>query len=234
MDGVARVISRILFRVEAQGLENIPTEGPLILATNHVSAFELPPLRKLLGKLDARTFAKSESWDNKFLAWVLDQWESIPIRRGESDMAALRTALQTLKDGGMLGIMPEGTRSGDGKLGRGHVGITVIALKSGAPIVPLAFWGVEKTRENIKQLRRTDFHFRAGKPFYLDLPEGKPTREDRQRMADDVMLRIAEMMPEEYRGVYQSGRKSSSGPAQEADPLREAEPHTAEHGGPSG
>ncbi|MFC2078882.1 lysophospholipid acyltransferase family protein [Candidatus Bipolaricaulota bacterium] len=204
MDGVARVICRILFRVDAQGMENIPWKGPLILAVNHVSAYELPPLRKLLGNRDARTFAKIESWDNKFTGWVLNQWESIPIRRGESDMAALRTALQMLKEGGILGIMPEGTRSHDGRLGRGHVGITVIALKSGAPIVPLAFWGVEKTRENIKRWRRTDFHFRAGKPFHLELPEGKPTREDRQRMADDVMLHIAEMMPEEYRGVYQS------------------------------
>lgn len=204
MDAIAGVVARVLFRIDAQGLENIPTAGPLIIATNHVTALELAPLRLLLGHTGARTFAKIESWDNKFTAWILDQWKSIPIRRGESDMAALRTALQMLKDGGILGIMPEGTRSGDGKLGRGHVGITIIAIKSGAPIVPVAFWGVEDVKVNAKRWRRTDCHFRIGKPFHLELPDGKPTREDRQRMADDVMLHIAEMMPEEYRGVYRS------------------------------
>lgn len=209
LDAVARAVSRILFRVDAQGLEKIPMEGPLILVCNHVTSFEIPPLRMILHSRGARTLAKAEAWDNKFMGWLLDQWESIPIKRGESDVAGLRISLQVLKDGGILGIMPEGTRSGDGKLGRGHVGITIIALKSGAPIVPMAFWGVEKAKPNIKKLRRTDFHFRVGDPFYLETRAGKPTREDRQRMADDVMRHIARLMPEEYRGVYQQPRQSS-------------------------
>ena len=208
LDAVAGVVTRILFRVDAQGLEKIPTEGPLILVTNHVTAFEIPPLRMLLHCYGARTFAKAEAWDNKFMGWLLDQWESIPIKRGESDMAALRTSLQVLKDGGMLGIMPEGTRSGDGKLGRGNAGITVIALKSGAPIVPMAFWGVEKAKANVKRFRRTDFHFRTGDPFTLESPAGRLTHEDRQRMADDVMRRIAELLPAEYRGVYQKHQEA--------------------------
>ena len=203
LDAVARAVTRILFRVDAQGLEKIPMEGPLIFVTNHVTAFEIPPLRMLLHSHGARTLAKAEAWENRFMGWVLDQWESIPIKRGESDMAALRTSLQVLKDGGMLGIMPEGTRSGDGKLGRGNAGITVIALKSGAPILPMAFWGVEKAKANVKRFRRTDFHFRAGDPFTLERPTGKLTRQDRQRMADDVMRHIAELLPAEYRGVYQ-------------------------------
>lgn len=208
LDAVARAVTRILFRVDAQGLEKIPMEGPFILATNHVTALEIPPLRMLLHSCGARTFVKAEAWDNKFMGWLLDQWESIPIRRGEFDMAALRTSLQVLKDGGMLGIMPEGTRSRDGKLGRGNAGITVIALKSGAPILPMAFWGVEKAKANIKRFRRTDFHFRAGDPFTLERPTGKLTREDRQRMADDVMRHLAELLPVEYRGAYQEPQET--------------------------
>ncbi|MCK5586726.1 1-acyl-sn-glycerol-3-phosphate acyltransferase [Candidatus Bipolaricaulota bacterium] len=208
LDGVARAVTRILFRVDAQGLEKIPIEGPFILATNHVTAFEIPPLRMLLHSCGARTFVKAEAWDNKFMGWLLDQWESIPIKRGEFDMAALRTSLQVLKDGGMLGIMPEGTRSGDGKLGRGNAGITVIALKSGAPILPMAFWGVEKAKVNVKRFRRTDFHFRVGDPFNLERPTGKLTRQDRQRMADDVMRHLAELLPSEYRGVYQEPQET--------------------------
>ncbi len=206
LDVVARAVTRILFRVDAQGLEKIPMEGPLILVCNHVTAFEIPPLRMILHSRGARTLAKAEAWDNKFMGWLLDQWESIPIKRGESDMAALRASLQVLKNGGILGIMPEGTRSGDGKLGRGNAGITVIALKSGCPIVPMAFWGVEKAKENIKRLRRTDFHFRVGDPFALEPPTARLSHEHRQRMADDVMHHIASLMPEEYQGVYQQPR----------------------------
>jgi 1-acyl-sn-glycerol-3-phosphate acyltransferase len=179
-------------------------EGPFILVSNHVSALELPPLRALMNPRPIRTLAKIETWDNKLLGWVLDQWEAIPIKRGESDMAALRTSLQVLKDGGILGIMPEGTRSGDGQLGRGNPGISILALKSGCPIVPMAFWGVENAKNNIKKLRRTDFHLRAGDPFMLEPPEGKPTHEDRQQMADTVMQHIASLLPEEYHGVYRA------------------------------
>lgn len=179
-------------------------KGPFILVSNHVSALELPPLRTLMNPRPVRTLAKVETWDKKVLGWVLDQWEAIPIKRGESDMAALRTSLQLLKDGGILGIMPEGTRSGDGQLGRGNPGIAILALKSGCPIVPMAFWGVEKAKTNLKRLRRTDFHLRAGDRFTLEPPTGKPNHEDRQNMADEVMQHIAALLPEEYRGVYRA------------------------------
>jgi len=204
LDAVAWVVTRVLFRVHAQDLDKLPMEGPFILICNHVSSFEVPPLRTLVYPRRIRALAKAEAWDQKLMGWLLDQWESIPIKRGESDMAALRASLRVLKDGGILAIMPEGTRSGDGKLGRGNPGITVIALKSGAPIVPMAFWGVEKAKENVKSFRRTDFHFRVGDSFHLESPEGKPSREDRQRMADDVMRHIADLLPEDYQGVYHS------------------------------
>ena len=127
-DAAARVVTRALFRMDAQGLEKIPMEGPFILISNHVTGFEIPALRAVLLPRAARTLAKVESWDRKLLAWVLDQWESIPIKRGESDMVALRASLQVLKDGGILGIMPEGTRSRDGRLGRGNPGVTVMRV----------------------------------------------------------------------------------------------------------
>lgn len=209
LDAVAWVVTRVLFRVDAQDLDKLPMEGPFILICNHTSSFEVPALRTLVHPRRIRALAKAEAWDQKLMGWLLDQWESIPIKRGESDMAALRASLRVLKDGGILAIMPEGTRSGDGKLGRGNPGITVIALKSGCPIVPMAFWGVEKAKENVKSFRRTDFHFRVGDSFHLEPPEGKPSHEDRQRMADDVMRHIAELLPEEYQGVY-----SSSEPAE--------------------
>jgi len=204
LDAIARTVDWLLFRTDARGVDKIPMEGPFILISNHVSAFELFPLRTLLHPRRVRTLAKAESWDNRFMGWLLDQWGSIPIKRGESDLTALRTSLQVLKEGGILGIMPEGTRSKDGKLGRGNPGVAVIALKSRCPIVPMAFWGVENMKGNAKRLRKTDFHFRVGDPFHIQPPVGKPSREDRQRMVDDVMRHIAELLPEEYRGVYRS------------------------------
>ncbi len=204
LDFVSSAIARILFRFDAEGLDRLPAEGPYILVSNHITAYELPPLRVLLRPRLVRTLAKSESWDRKLLGWMLDQWDAISIRRGTSDMVALRTSLQVLEDGGILGIMPEGTRSGDGQLGRGNPGITVIAQKSGCPIVPMAFWGVENVKRNLKCCRRTDFHFRVGEPFTLSFPSGRLTREDRQALADDVMRRIARLLPSSYHGVYHS------------------------------
>jgi 1-acyl-sn-glycerol-3-phosphate acyltransferase len=202
LDVVSSVVARTLFRIDAEDLDRLPREGPYILVSNHVTALEFPVLRVLLRPRVIRTLAKSESWDHKLLGWMLDQWESIPIRRGESDMAALRTSLQVLKDGGILGIMPEGTRSGDGRLARGNPGITIIAQKSACPIVPMAFWGVESAKQNLKRCRRSDFHFRVGEPFSLEFPNGKLSREQRQDLTDKVMRRIAELLPESYRGAY--------------------------------
>jgi 1-acyl-sn-glycerol-3-phosphate acyltransferase len=206
-NAVAWIVARVVFRIDARDLDKIPMEGPYILVSNHVSALEIPPLRMLMNPRPVRTLSKVETWDKKLLGWVLTQWEAIPIKRGESDMAALRASLQVLKDGGILGIMPEGTRSGDGQLGRGNPGVTILALKSGCPIVPIAFWGVEKAEDNVKKLRRTDFHLRAGDPFMLEPPTGKITHEDRQKMADTVMQHIAALLPEQYHGVYANADK---------------------------
>lgn len=202
VDGIARLSTRLMFRVDAQDLELMPRDGPFILISNHVTELEVLPLRKLLGSRSVHTLAKAESWDNPVLGRILDLWHAIPIRRGESDMAALRAALQVLKDGKILGIMPEGTRSHDGTLGRGNPGIAMIALKSGCPIVPMAFWGIENTKKNLRRLRRTDFHFRVGEMFHIERPEGKLTRHDRQALADEIMLRVAALLPEKHRGVY--------------------------------
>lgn len=204
LDIVSSCVAQALFRFDVDGVDRLPLQGPYILVSNHITAFEFPALRVLLRPRLVRTLAKAESWDNRLVRWMFNQWKAIPIRRGESDMAALRASLQVLKDGGILGIMPEGTRSNDGQLGRGNPGITVIAQKSGCPIVPMAFWGVENVKQNLKRARRSDFHFRVGEPFRLDFPSRRLAREDRQALADDVMRHIAELLPPSYHGVYQT------------------------------
>jgi 1-acyl-sn-glycerol-3-phosphate acyltransferase len=196
--------TEILCKIEKPGFSKVPAHGPLILAGNHIGSLEVPllfvhlPNRKLIG------LAKIETWNNKFMGWLFDLWDAIPVRRGEADLDAIRACLDVLNDGKILAISPEGTRSYDGRLQSGQPGISLLALRSGAPIMPFAHWGTEEFSANIKKLKRTDFHFRVGRPFYLDAKGEKVDGKVRKDMADEIMVQIAALMPEEYRGVYSS------------------------------
>jgi 1-acyl-sn-glycerol-3-phosphate acyltransferase len=194
--------TNILCRIDKSDIPKIPARGPLILVTNHIGSLEVPLLfvhlqpRKMIG------LAKIETWDSKFMGWLFDLWDAIPVRRGEADLDAIRACLQVLKAGDILAIAPEGTRSSHGRLLRGQPGIALIALHAGAPILPIAHWGGEDFGANLKKLKRTDFHFRVGNLFYLDAKGARVNGEIRQAMADEIMSQIAELMPEEYRGEY--------------------------------
>ena len=180
-------ITTVLCRIEKSELEKIPADGPMILAMNHIGSIEVPLLRAQVRPRRVISLAKIETWDNRFMGWLFDLWESIPIRRGEVDMSALHQCLECLSDGDFLGVAPEGTRSLDGKLLCGRPGIVLIGLHSGAPILPVAHWGVEDFSKNIKHLKRTDFHVRVGKPFTLDANGEKVTSQIRQEMVDEIM-----------------------------------------------
>jgi 1-acyl-sn-glycerol-3-phosphate acyltransferase len=85
---------------------------------------------------------------------------------------------------------------------RGQPGIALIALRSGAPILPIVHWGTESLNKNLKHLKRTDFHIRVGRPFYLNANGEKVNGKVRQEMVDEIMTQLAILIPEEYRGVY--------------------------------
>ncbi len=193
----------VMCRVDAQGLDTVPHTGPLITFTNHTGTVEAPliftylaPRKKVTG------ISKFETWDNRFLNWVFTVWGIIPIHRGEADMVAMRTALEALEKGFILGISPEGTRSRDGTLHRAHGGIAMLALHSGAPLQAIGHWGGENFGRNIKKLKRTDFHLRVGSVFHLDDHGERVTKVIRQQMADEMMYQIARLLPPEYRGEY--------------------------------
>ena len=192
----------MLCRIEKDELDKIPANGPLILAMNHIGSLEVPLLRSHVQPRRVISLAKIETWDNKFIGWLFDVWGSIPIRRGEVDLWALRKCLHCLSAGDILGVAPKGTRSQDGKLLCGRPGIVLIGLHSGAPIIPVVHWGVENFPENVKHLKRTDFHIRVGKPFTLDAKGEKVNGKVCQEMVDEIMYQIANLMPEEYRGKY--------------------------------
>lgn len=202
VDGIITSLVSLLVDVDDDQLRKIPQAGPLILATNHVNFLEVPVLRSRLRSRRVTGLAKAEAWENPILRWLFDQWDAIPVRRGETDIAALRQTLGVLRDGGILGIAPEGTRSGHGRLQRAHSGIATIALKSAAPVLPLVFYGGEAFRRNIARMRRTPFHFVVGEPFRVIPGDARITREVRQQIADEIMYQLSALLPLAYRGYY--------------------------------
>lgn len=202
VNAIIKKLVQIACRIDAEQLEKVPQEGPLIIITNHITFLEAPVVYTHLMPRPLTAFSKTETWEKPFLGWLFDLWGIIPIRRGEADLSALRKGLQVLREGFILTVAPEGTRSGNGVLAKGLPGVVTVALRSKAPILPVATFGHEALNENLRRLRRTDFNIRVGEPFHLKEIEGKVTREIREAMIDEMMYQIAALLPERYRGVY--------------------------------
>jgi 1-acyl-sn-glycerol-3-phosphate acyltransferase len=196
-------LTRFLCQVDDAQLSRVPERGPLIIVTNHVNFLELPLIYTHLQPRPVTGFAKAENVRNPLFGPLLfGLWGGIPLHRGEADVAALRRALRALEAGQILAVAPEGTRSGHGRLQRGHPGIVWLALRSGAPLLPVACYGGELFWRNLTRLRRTDFRIVVGRPFLLKADGAKVTRQVRRQMADETMYQVAALLPLAYRGVY--------------------------------
>jgi 1-acyl-sn-glycerol-3-phosphate acyltransferase len=195
-------LTHLLCRIDDAQLAQVPDQGPLIVVTNHVNILEIPIIYTHLQPRPVTGLVSAHRWDNRWLRWLLDACGAIPLRRDEADIAAMRKALEMLKAGYIVAIAPEGTRSGHGRLQKAHPGVVLLALHSGAPVLPVVFYGSERYRDNLRRLRRTDFHVVVGKPFYLEAGGVKVTRQVRQQMTDEVMYQMSALLPPAYRGVY--------------------------------
>lgn len=198
---LARLILQSVVHVEASGLERIPSTGPLIIVNNHVNFLDglltyLFSPRHLVG------FSKIENFENPLLAPLMRLGGVIPVRRGTPDVAAVRRALAALEDGEALLVDPEGTRSHHGRLQKGRTGVVLLALRTGAPILPVAVWGQERFWRNLARLLRTRVWVRVGYPFYLRAEGERAYREERERMLGEIMYQLAALLPATYRGVY--------------------------------
>jgi 1-acyl-sn-glycerol-3-phosphate acyltransferase len=212
-DFITRIIKAIidfLCEIHAEEIRKVPPNGPLILAANHVNFLEAvifftyTPPRPITG------IAKVETWDSPILGPLFSLWGAIPIKRGEADRAAYDACMQALEEKKILAILPEGTRSGNGMLQKGQPGIVLLAARSGLPILPAVVWGQEHFWHNLRRFKRTKIFIRVGEPFKLKTDEMSFDRDTRQRMADEVMFRMAELMPEKYRGEYADLSKSDA------------------------
>ncbi|MEI8132849.1 MAG: lysophospholipid acyltransferase family protein [Leptolinea sp.] len=195
-------IFRTVCQVDDADLARIPTHGPLILVGNHVNFLEAPIMLTHLQPRPVIALVKDTTWNNPLFGPLFSLWNAIPIRRGEVDMNAFREALRVLKEGKILAIAPEGTRSGNGVLQKGQTGMVPLAIKSGAPILPVAYYGGENFWRNMKGFARTPFTIRVGRPFSLRVTSPFPSREEREQIAAEIMFQMALLLPPAYRGYY--------------------------------
>ncbi len=199
---VFKGLTGLVCRIDDEQLARIPQRGPLIVVMNHVSILEIPIMFTYLYPRPLTGFVRHDAWEIPFWRYLLNVCEAIPIRRGEADISAVRQGLELLEANHIVIIAPEGTRSGDGRLQRAQSGVVLLALRSGAPLLPVAYHGAEGFEQNLRHLKRTDFNIAVGKPFRLDAGGARVTRDVRQQMVDEMMFRIAALLPPQYRGTY--------------------------------
>lgn len=203
-----RILFSLLTRLDVQELENIPPHGPAILAANHVSIIDAPLVFMLLERSDATGLVADKYLKNPFLRWLVNRVHGIWINRESADFRALRVAVEYLEHGGLLGIAPEGTRSQTAALSPAKTGVAFLAEKaarstgSPIPIVPIAISGTDRAFHELVRLRRARVEVQVGMPFSLPTLEKDGRGEALQRNTDEVMSRIACMLPESYRGTY--------------------------------
>lgn len=171
---IAYIAFKIAFSVHFEGRKNIPNGEAVIYASNHRTNAD-PPLVACMGKGKFAFMAKEELFKNKFFAWLIRSLGAFPVARGKGDMDVLDTAIERLKSGRSLIIFPEGTRSKDGKVHRGHSGAAVIAAKSQKKIIPVGIVFGDELKF------RTRITVKYGEPIdpneYIDQPSDPNPRQ---------------------------------------------------------
>lgn len=198
---------RLLIRFRIEGLQHVPRIGPAIVAANHlhnadpvliIAAFTRPVL----------FMAKKELFAVPVVRWFVRQSGAFPVDRGRPDRQALRHAERLLHEGMLVGIFPEGTRSITGELQPPHPGIGLLIRRNPfVPVLPVAIWGTEvlpfngaKGRKPLRGWPRVTV--RIGAPITVMLRTAEGRERSPEEIADDVMLAIAQLLPEKYRGLY--------------------------------
>jgi 1-acyl-sn-glycerol-3-phosphate acyltransferase len=204
---VLRLVAACTTRVKVEGLANIPSSGPILVICNHCSnadgmllmAYVVPAMGRPMGWL-----GKAEALRWPLFGWGMRQNGVLGVRRGAGDLGAFKLAKSVLDDGGVLTIFPEGTRSPTGALQEVKEGATVLAIRSGAPILPIGIVGSQRFWPKGKLLFRPGRRMtvRVGEPFTLSMPKGGDRRESLRLATIDLMRHVAELLPPEQQGVY--------------------------------
>ena len=202
---VTRLLTFFLLRADVSGLENFPRRGPAIIVFNHLGdADAVLMMATLPFESPAEGIGKIELNEHWLVGPVFRAYGIIWVHRGQPDRKAIRAALDGLAEGRLVTLAPEGRQSLIGGLEEGNAGAAFLALKSGAPVVPVAMTGTENNHvyDHLKHWRRAPVTLRVGEPFLL------PVHADRQKTLQEgtglIMQRLAGLLPEAYRGQYRS------------------------------
>jgi 1-acyl-sn-glycerol-3-phosphate acyltransferase len=210
LDRVVAPLLRLLLRPRIEGRDNVPGDGPLIVASNHLSfidSFIIPlVLPRHVTFIAKQQYFEGTGIKGWFVRWFLTSLGHVPVQRGaqRGAMGALEQALEVLRQDGAFGIYPEGTRSKDGRLYRGRTGIGWLVLASDAQVLPLGIIGTDRMQPIGARLPRIRPRatVRIGKPMdfaqYRDLPSARA----RRAITDDVVSAIGELSGQDYAGIY--------------------------------
>lgn len=195
---------RLFTRLEVVGREHLPAEGSVVLFANHLHLFD-PPLVASLTPRWVRTMAKRELFETPLVGWVFWAYGAFPVRRFSGDMGALRVARNYLRNGDMVLMFPEGTRSHGEGIQPALPGAAMVALLAHAPLIPVAITGTERIsvpKVFFQWIVRRRIHIRIefGEPFQLE--SGDADARNAEASTDFMMRRVAALLPEQYRGVY--------------------------------
>lgn len=198
--------------VEVEGLEKMPRQGPLILVSNHLNDGD-PGIFSVVLPRPIAFMAKAELFGYPVMKQFMDVF-GFPVRRDEADLSALRRAQEILREGRVIGLFPEGRRSGAAaRLIEARPGAALIALRTGAAVLPVAITGSQRLGMPgvfFHPLRRDRVHVRIGDPFFLAKPD-RLNSEAAARGTETIMARIAALLPAENRGYYGGMNGSEEG-----------------------
>ena len=193
---------RLTTRMEVHGVENIPSSGVTMMIMNHLHWLD-PVIGVAIVKRPAVMFT-ADKWEHRPVIGDVIRWSqrAIFVARGEVDRQALAQAEEVLIRGDVLALAPEGTRSKTGALQEARDGAAYLAARTGPTIVPVAAYGQELAERHWKRLRRPHIVVIVGEPFHLEGTPGKARAQQRAHYTEEMMLRLARMLPPQYRGVY--------------------------------
>lgn len=186
-----RLIFYVIFRTRVYGRENIPVEGAVILAANHASNID-PPLMASLIDRPVSYMAKIELFENPIFGAAIRRCHAFPVKRGASDRGAIKAAVNVLKEGRILGLFPEGTRSRTGELQKAEAGVALIAAMTGAPIVPVAILNSHRIFSNGVLIPQLRIMYDAPIMFHGD----RKSKEELDAFSEEIMAHIARMKDE--------------------------------------
>lgn len=202
LSSIVKLLIRLLTRTQFSGLENVPPKGALIIATNHMHYMDIPLLFINPIREDLTALVTTKYQHHWFIRWFCDTAGGIWINRDIADFSAMQAASKALREGKALGISPEGTRSQTAQLLKAKPGVVLLALKAGVPIVPVAITGTENAFRRIFTLQRPKLSIRFGPAFTLKPVSPEEREKKYQEYTDEIMCRIAALMPEKYWGYY--------------------------------